>query len=89
MMQDTPRTRRTALKAGLGLLAAAGASAAATRPARAQSGKAAPNTVAYQDKPSNGQLCSGCSQFVPPNACLLVSGTISPNGWCELYSPKS
>jgi hypothetical protein len=81
-------TRRGAIKTGLGLLASTGAVAVAVS-ARAQSAKAAPSTVGYITKPSNGQQCSTCSQFVAPAACNLVSGTISPSGWCELYSPKS
>ncbi len=87
-MNDKPATRRTALKTGLGLLAAGGAAGIATR-ARAQSAKADPASVGYQTKPSNGQQCSGCSQFIAPAGCQLVSGVISPSGWCELYSPKS
>jgi len=87
-MRDKLATRRTALKTGLGLLAAGGAAGIASR-ARAQSAKATPASVGYQTKPSNGQQCSGCSQFIAPAGCQLVSGTISPSGWCELYSPKS
>jgi hypothetical protein len=87
-MNDKPATRRTALKTCLGLLAAGSAAGSASR-ARAQSAKAAPSTVGYQTKPSNGQQCSGCSQFIAPAGCQLVSGVISPSGWCELYSPKS
>jgi hypothetical protein len=87
-MTDRPTTRRIALKTGLGLLAAGSAAGIATR-ARAQSAKATPASVGYQTKPSNGQQCSTCTQFVTPAGCLLVSGVISPSGWCELYSPKS
>jgi hypothetical protein len=87
-MNKKPATRRTALKTCLGLLAAGGAAGIASR-ARAQSAKATPASVGYQTKPSDGQQCSGCTQFVAPNACLLVSGVISPSGWCQLYSPKS
>jgi len=87
-MNDKPSTRRIVLKTGLGLLAAGGTAGIASR-ARAQSAKATPASVAYQTKPSNGQQCSGCAQFIAPSGCQLVSGTISPSGWCELYSPKS
>jgi hypothetical protein len=87
-MNNKPASRRTALKTGLGLLAATSAAGIATT-ARAQSAKADPSTVGYQTKPSNGQQCSGCVQFVAPAACQVVSGTISPSGWCQLYSPKS
>ncbi len=81
-------TRRAALKTALGLVAVTGAVGIAAK-ARAQSAKADPSTVAYQTKPSSGQQCSGCASFIAPAGCALVSGTISPSGWCELYSPKS
>jgi hypothetical protein len=81
-------TRRTALKAGLAIIAGTGAVAVAAR-AQAQSAKADPSTVAYQLKPNNGQQCSGCTSFVAPAACAIVSGTIAPTAWCELYSPKA
>lgn len=87
-MNNKPASRRVALKTGLGLLAATGAVGLAST-ARAQSAKADPSTVGYQTKPSNGQQCSGCVQFIAPAACKIVSGTISPSGWCELYSPAS
>jgi len=88
MTRDIKSTsRRAALKAGLALIAASGAAGVARR-AQAQNSKAAPSTVAYQTTPHAGQQCSGCIQFIPPNACKVVAGTISPTGWCELYSPK-
>jgi hypothetical protein len=87
-MDDKPATRRAALKTALGLLAVTGAAGIATG-ARAQSAKADPASVGYQTKPSNGQQCSTCTSFIAPSGCALVSGTISPSGWCELYSPKS
>ncbi|OYV40288.1 MAG: hypothetical protein B7Z80_04970 [Rhodospirillales bacterium 20-64-7] len=86
-MENKPASRRAALKTGLGLLAAAGTLGAAASTAQAQSAKADPTSVGYQAKPSNGQKCSGCVQYIKPNACKIVSGTISPDGWCELYSP--
>jgi len=44
--------------------------------------------VKYQNKPKDNQQCSGCIHFVSPNACKLVQGDISPQGWCTLYTPK-
>jgi hypothetical protein len=46
-------------------------------------------TVAYQDKPKGTQRCDGCNNFQPPNACKLVDGEISPQGWCSLFMKKS
>jgi hypothetical protein len=41
----------------------------------------------YQDKPGkNGQKCSGCKLFVKPNGCKVVTGKISPNGWCIAWA---
>jgi hypothetical protein len=42
----------------------------------------------YQDMPSGQQRCAGCVHFEAPNACSVVEGTISPNGWCKRYSAK-
>jgi hypothetical protein len=81
-------TRRVALKTGLGLLGATAAAGLAAKAARAQSAKADPSTVGYQLKPSNGQQCSGCASFIAPGSCAIVSGTIAPTAWCELYAPK-
>jgi hypothetical protein len=41
--------------------------------------------VNYQNTPKGDHQCSGCSLFVPPNACKNVAGDISPNGWCLLW----
>ncbi len=43
----------------------------------------------YQDTPKNGQECSTCLQFQPPNACAIVESPISPKGWCQFYGPKT
>ncbi len=87
-MDDKFQSRRDALKKGLVVVAATGMAAVAGR-ARAQSAKAAQASVMYQDKPSGGNQCSGCVQWAPPNGCKIVDGTISPSGWCELWSPKA
>ena len=54
-------------------------------------------SAAYQNKPKNGQQCSGCSLYIPAKsnpskangACKLVKGSISPQGWCKYWSKKS
>jgi hypothetical protein len=38
--------------------------------------------------PEGGQRCDACINLQPPNACKLVQGDISPNGWCQLFFPK-
>jgi hypothetical protein len=50
--------------------------------------KAAQAVVAYQATPHEGQSCATCLQFVPPAACKVVEGTISPAGWCKVYVKK-
>jgi hypothetical protein len=43
----------------------------------------------YVDHPGkNGQKCSGCRFFKKPNACSIVTGKISPNGWCIAWAKK-
>jgi hypothetical protein len=73
----------------LGKLALAGggvliATAAAT-PAAA---KVAPKDVGYQPTPKGSARCDNCVQWQAPNACKLVSGIISPNGWCSIYAHR-
>ncbi len=43
---------------------------------------------AYQSKPKGAAKCSGCALFVAPNKCNVVTGVISPNGWCKAYAKK-
>ena len=88
MSDDILKTRRAALKQGLAVITATGMLGIAGK-AGAQSAKAAQASVAYQTKPNGASKCGNCVQFVTPNACKIVSGVISPNGWCELWSPKS
>jgi len=80
-------SRRDVLRrvtAGLALTAVA---VTLPREAHAQS-KVAKAMVQYQDAPNKGHQCSGCSNFVAPGSCKVVSGTISPHGWCSIWTPK-
>jgi hypothetical protein len=74
-------SRREALKHIVVLPALAAAlGAGATAPALALDNK---KQFRYQDHPSTkGQKCSGCRFFRRPDACSIVHGKISPNGWC-------
>jgi hypothetical protein len=45
--------------------------------------------VQYQKMPKGDQQCSKCAQFVAPNACQIVDGTIVPDGWCIAFAPKT
>ncbi len=39
----------------------------------------------YQDAPKDIRMCSTCSLFLPPKACKVIEGEVSPSGWCKLY----
>lgn len=45
--------------------------------------------VRYQEGPKGSQRCSGCKNFVGPNACRVVAGLVNPNGWCLLFQAKA
>jgi len=34
------------------------------------------------------QECRGCSMFRQPDKCTLVTGKISPHGWCKYWEAK-
>jgi High potential iron-sulfur protein len=79
-----PISRRVML-AELALGAAA--ATAATRALAQQ--KVSQADAKYQGEPKGQQHCDNCINFQPPAACKLVQGDVSPNGWCQLYSPKA
>jgi hypothetical protein len=79
-------SRRTTLTS-TALAFAAAAGAAVTR-ANAQQ-KITQAAAKYQDQPKEKQSCAVCVNFEPPNGCKFVQGTISPNGWCMLFAPKT
>lgn len=51
-------------------------------------GKVSKESADYQDKPKGDQMCSNCAHFVPPAACVVVAGEISPQGWTKYWAPK-
>jgi len=70
----------------------------ASTPAEAKVTKAA---VHHRDSPKGMQTCHMCKYYIASagrsagmcmgmmgtGACQLVQGSISPMGWCDLYSP--
>jgi hypothetical protein len=73
-------TRGGALKALIVLPALAGLMPAV---ATATTNKA---QYKYQDKPGRGGAkCAQCRAFQAPHGCSVVTGTISPNGWCTAW----
>lgn len=71
------------------LIGAAGALPLIALGATSAKAKMAQGAVRYQNSPKDGRQCSGCNVFVAPNACKTVDGTISPSGWCALWSKKA
>lgn len=80
-------TRRMALT-GAALAIGVGATGTAVNHAGAQQ-KITQAAAKYQDMPKGQQSCAVCVNFQPPSACKFVQGTISPNGWCLLFAPKT
>lgn len=66
------------------------AAPAAEPEAPAAAAKVSQASVQYQSQPKGDQKCSGCLHFIPEsNACALVEGQISPEGWCILWVKKA
>ncbi len=87
MKEDSQeRTRADALKQIVMLPALAAAFASGVAPALAADNK---KQFHYQDTPGkNGQKCSACRFFKAPSGCSIVTGKISPNGWCVAWAKK-
>ncbi|QAY94741.1 high potential iron sulfur protein [Methylovirgula ligni] len=84
---ETQALSRRTLLSGAAFVASAAAVGLMPLRARAQQ-KVAQSAAQYQDSPKNGQQCSTCSHFQAPGSCEVVDGTISPSGWCALYTKK-
>ncbi len=86
MDSSKSQTRKEALRTLIVLPALAGAIALGTGAADAADNKA---QFKYQDKPGpGGKKCAGCRFFKAPHACSIVTGTISPNGWCIAWAKR-
>lgn len=87
MKEDSQdRTRADALKQIVMLPALAAVLASGVAPALAADNK---KQFKYQDKPgTSGQKCSQCRFFKAPSSCTIVTGKISPNGWCTAWAKK-
>ena len=86
MDSSKSQTRRDALRTLIVLPALAGAIALGTATADAADDK---KQFHYQDKPGpGGKKCAGCRFFKAPHGCSIVTGTISPNGWCIAWAKR-
>jgi len=72
-------TRRKLFAAGLGLGVVAPARASEPQPKMSQV------AVAYRKVPNGLFSCAVCTFFIRPRSCKVVSGDISPTGWCKLF----
>lgn len=58
--------------------------ATSTAPAAAKAKQA---SVQYQTQPKGDQKCSLCRNFIAETkTCKVVEGSISPDGWCTLWT---
>ena len=87
MSKDATLSRRSMLKRVVVLSGAACGGLLSNRQARAQA-KASKAAMKYQDHPDGDKKCSECMQFMPPDGCKVVEGTISPNGYCIAFVKK-
>jgi hypothetical protein len=74
---------------GAAIAGAGGFSACMPAPPVLQVAGTTPKAVAlYQNFPNQGRRCAGCRHFLAPNACAIVEGQISPDGWCRFHEPR-
>lgn len=58
--------------------------------APAEPAKATQASVQYQAEPKGTQKCANCIHFVAEsNTCKVVEGTISPEGWCAIWTGQT
>ena len=54
-----------------------------------ESAKLSQESVAHQTQPKGEQQCDGCLNFVAAsNTCQVVEGTISPDNWSNMWTPR-
>ena len=49
------------------------------------SAKLSQRAAAYQTTAKGMFSCAVCAFFIRPRSCRVVSGNISPTGWCKLF----
>jgi len=71
-------TRRAVLAVATGLAAA---------PARAREPPPRVSQVEaqYRNTPNGMFSCATCTFFIKPRSCKVVTGDVSPKGWCKLF----
>lgn len=74
------KTRRHVIHALAGTIPAALLSSATA------SEKMTRQQAEYQERPNGIYSCSLCTLFVKPNACKVVEGEVSEDGWCKAFA---
>jgi High potential iron-sulfur protein len=83
---DAPISRRRLIARLAALPVVALGMAATLSPVQAADNK---KQFKYQGTPgTHGQKCSGCRFFRSPSGCSIVTGKISPNGWCIAWAKR-
>jgi len=55
-----------------------------------ETAKMSQESVQYQAQPKGDQQCNGCLHFIAKsNTCQVVEGSISPNGWSTMWTPRA
>jgi hypothetical protein len=81
--QRMDRARRNTMRA----LAGAMSAALVSRISRATAAEKMTRAQAeYQDTPNGIYSCGMCTLFDKPNACKVVEGEISKDGWCKAFA---
>jgi hypothetical protein len=71
----------------IGAVARASLATLLLRISRAEaSEKMTPQQAEYQDTPKDIYSCAVCTLFQPPDACKVVAGRISRDGWCKAFA---
>ena len=83
---SVPLCRRALLRYAVGAAGSVAICGATSNPATAAP-KISKKAVAYQDHPDGDKRCEKCAQFQPPDACKMVEGPITPQGYCRLFVP--
>ena len=93
-MKDKKFSRRDLLKGGATLMGAIAAVPLLRIPAAEAMALASQGAMQYQDKPNGNKECDKCINFIPGKSltangsCKVVTGVISPHGYCLAFAPK-
>jgi hypothetical protein len=58
-------------------------------PSKAQLRKRTREEVKYQNEPYLGRSCAKCVLYQGNGVCVILEGTVSPNGWCTQWVPNT